>query len=116
MINRFKSRVKNFKSEFYKALSISYLKKSFDKISYIKFAREYLNMNIKSILNSKLLTPLNKIWFKFGLFLGSIISPIIMSLIFFLVLTPIGLFMRILGKRDKKVMKQSKSMRLSLRR
>tara|TARA_B100002052_G_C15801883_1_gene561506 strand:+ start:195 stop:587 length:393 start_codon:yes stop_codon:yes gene_type:complete len=53
---------------------------------------------ILGLLNSKLLTPLNKIWFKFGLFLGSIISPIIMSLIFFLVLTPIGLFMRILGK------------------
>ena len=50
------------------------------------------------LLNSKILTPLNKAWFKFGIFLGKLISPIIMGTIFFLVVTPIGLFMRILGK------------------
>ena len=50
------------------------------------------------IIDSKILTPLNKIWFKFGIFLGRIISPLIMGLIFFLVVTPIGIFMRILGK------------------
>ena len=50
------------------------------------------------LLNSKILTPLNKLWFKFGLFLGKIISPIIMGVIFFLVVTPIGLLMRLFGK------------------
>ena len=50
------------------------------------------------LLNSKILTPLNKIWFKFGIILGKIISPIIMGVIFFLVVTPIGLLMRFLGK------------------
>ena len=50
------------------------------------------------LLNSKILTPINKLWFKFGLFLGKIISPIIMGLIFFLVVTPIGLLMRLFGK------------------
>ncbi len=49
-------------------------------------------------LNSKILTPLNKLWMKFGLILGSIVSPIIMGVIFFLVVTPIGIFMKILGK------------------
>ena len=49
-------------------------------------------------LNSKILAPLNKIWFKFGIFLGKIISPLIMGIIFFLVVTPIGLIMRLLGK------------------
>ena len=53
---------------------------------------------ILGILDSKILKPLNKIWFKFGLFLGKIISPLIMGLIFFLVVTQIGVFMRILGK------------------
>ena len=53
---------------------------------------------ILGIIDSKILTPLNKIWFKFGIFLGRIISPLIMGLIFFLVVTPIGIFMRILGK------------------
>ena len=49
-------------------------------------------------INSKLLSPLNKVWFKFGLLLGRIISPIVMGIIFFLVVTPIALLMRILKK------------------
>ena len=53
---------------------------------------------ILGILNSKLLTPLNKIWFKFGILLGNIIAPIVMSIIFFLVVTPIGLLMKLFGK------------------
>ena len=50
------------------------------------------------ILNSKLLNPLNKIWFKFGILLGKTISPLIMGLIFFFVVTPIGLIMKLFGK------------------
>ena len=53
---------------------------------------------VLGLLNSKILTPLNKLWFKFGIFLGKIISPLIMGMIFFLVVTPIGLIMRLLGK------------------
>ena len=48
------------------------------------------------LLNSKILTPLNKLWFKFGLLLGKIISPLIMGIIFFIVVTPIGIIMRLL--------------------
>ena len=50
------------------------------------------------LLNSNLLSPLNKLWFRFGLFLGKIISPIIMGIIFFLVVTPIAIIMRIFKK------------------
>ena len=50
------------------------------------------------ILNSNLLLPLNKLWFKFGILLGKVISPIIMGIIFFLVVTPIGILMRLIGK------------------
>ena len=53
---------------------------------------------ILGILNSKILTPLNKLWFKFGIFLGKIFSPIIMGIIFFFVVTPIGILMRFFGK------------------
>ena len=53
---------------------------------------------ILGLINSKLLSPLNKLWFKFGLFLGKIISPIIMGFIFFIVVTPIGIIMRLLRK------------------
>ena len=50
------------------------------------------------LLNSKILTPLNKMWFKLGLFLGKIISPLIMGIIFFIVVTPIGIIMRLFNK------------------
>ena len=50
------------------------------------------------LVNSKMLNPLNKLWFKFGIFLGKIISPIVMGVIFFLVVIPIGLLMRLLKK------------------
>ena len=53
---------------------------------------------ILGLINSNILTPLNKIWFKFGVILGQIVSPIVMSIIFFLVVTPIGILMRILKK------------------
>ena len=53
---------------------------------------------ILGIFNSKLLTPLNKLWMKFGMFLGLIVTPIVMGIVFFLVVTPMGLFMRIMGK------------------
>ena len=53
---------------------------------------------ILGLLNSKFLNPLNKIWFKFGIILGKIISPLIIGIIFFLVVTPTGLIMRLLRK------------------
>ena len=53
---------------------------------------------ILGLLNSKILAPLNKIWFKFGILLGKIVSPLIMGIIFFLVVTPIGFIMRLLKK------------------
>ena len=53
---------------------------------------------ILGLLKSKILTPLNKLWFKFGIFLSKIISPLIMGIIFFLVVSPIGIIMRLLRK------------------
>ena len=53
---------------------------------------------VLGLLNSNLLSPLNKLWFRFGIFLGKIISPIIMGIIFFLVVTPIAIIMRLFKK------------------
>ena len=50
------------------------------------------------LLNSSLLTPLNKIWFRFGILLGSFVSPIVMGLIFFIVVTPTSLLLKVFGK------------------
>ncbi len=53
---------------------------------------------VLGLINSKVLSPLNKLWFKFGLLLGKIVSPLIMGIIFFFVVTPTALIMRIIGK------------------
>ena len=53
---------------------------------------------ILGLINSKFLSPLNKAWFKFGLILGSIIAPVVMGIVYFLVVTPTGLIMKALGK------------------
>ena len=53
---------------------------------------------VLGLINSKILTPLNRLWFKFGIFLGNFIAPIVMGIIFFLVVTPTGIIMKLLGK------------------
>ena len=53
---------------------------------------------ILGLINSKILTPLNKIWFKFGIILGNIISPIVMGIIYFIVVTPIALILKVFNK------------------
>ena len=53
---------------------------------------------ILGLIKSKILTPLNKIWFKIGITLGNLISPLVMGIVFFLVVTPTSIIMKILGK------------------
>ena len=53
---------------------------------------------ILGIINSKVLTPLNILWMKFGLLLGKIVSPIILGFVFFGVVTPISIIMKLFAK------------------
>ena len=53
---------------------------------------------ILGLLNSRILTPLNKVWYKFGILLGSVVSPFVMGIVFFAVVTPTSLLMKIFGK------------------
>ena len=65
---------------------------------------------ILGLINSSVLTPLNLIWFKFGMLLGRIVSPIVMALVFFVVVTPTGLIMKLFQKdllKLKKINKKS---------
>ena len=64
---------------------------------------------ILGLANSKLLSPLNLIWFKFGLFLGKIVSPIVMGIIFFFVITPISLILKIFRKDVLNLKKNNKN-------
>ena len=60
------------------------------------------------VLNSRILTPLNIVWFKFGMLLGKIISPIVMGLIFFIVVTPTAIILKLFNK-DVLSLKKNKS-------
>ena len=53
---------------------------------------------ILGLLNSKLLSPLNKSWIKLGEILSIIIAPIVMALVYFVILTPVSIIVRIFGK------------------
>ena len=50
------------------------------------------------LVNSPLLKPLNLIWFKFGLFLGKLIAPIIMGIVYFIVVLPTSLLLKLFKK------------------
>jgi hypothetical protein len=51
-----------------------------------------------ALARPRLLAPLNRLWFRFGLALGRVTTPIVMAVVFFLAVTPTGLVMRALGK------------------
>ena len=53
---------------------------------------------VLGILNSKILSPLNKTWIKLGEILGRIVAPVVMAIVYFIILTPISLLVRLFGK------------------
>ena len=53
---------------------------------------------ILGVLDSKILTPLNNLWIQLGEFLGKLIAPVVMALIYFFILTPVSLIVRVFGK------------------
>ena len=71
------------------------LKGDSPRISFFPVALLFL---ILGVINSKILTPLNKTWIKFGELLGIIIAPIVMGFVYFVILTPLSLFIRVAGK------------------
>jgi len=60
-----------------------------------------------TFFKAEILMPLNKLWMSFGLFLGMIVSPVVMGMIFFLIFTPIGILMKLFG-RDELLLKFNK--------
>ena len=67
------------------------------KILYLPLILSFIFL-LLGAFNSKILTPFNKVWMKFGLILGNIISPIVMGVIFFGIITPTGIILKIFKK------------------
>ena len=63
---------------------------------------------VLGLLNSQILTPLNRIWLRFGILLGILVSPIIMSIVFFAVVTPISFMMKLFNKNLLDLKKKNK--------
>jgi len=63
---------------------------------------------ILGILNSKILTPFNQVWFKFGILLGRLVSPVVMGVIFFAIVTPTSIIMMVLQKNLLNLKKSNK--------
>jgi hypothetical protein len=64
---------------------------------------------ITSFFYQTLLTPLNKAWFMLGLALGKVVSPIVLGIIFFGLITPIALIARLMGRDELKLRRPKKS-------
>ena len=77
------------------------------KILYLPLILSFIFL-LLGAFNSKILTPFNKVWMKFGLILGNIISPIVMGVIFFGIITPTGIILKIF-KKDILILKIKKN-------
>ena len=62
-----------------------------------------------TIIKASILLPINKLWMRFGLMLGMIVSPIILGIIFFGMFTPIALFLRLIGRDELRLRLRGKS-------
>ena len=69
------------------------------KWAYVFIATALLFLLI-TLVNDKILLPLNKLWMRFGLLLGIIVSPIVLGVIFFGLFTPIAMLMRLSGRDE----------------
>jgi hypothetical protein len=67
----------------------------------------FISLLVFTLLAPKLLTPANSIWFSLGLLLGKIISPIVLGLMFFILITPVSLVTRLFGRDELKMKKRS---------
>ena len=94
------------------ALIAAYVFYKFENISILLIFLSILFL-VLGLIKSILLTPFNILWFKFGIFLSKLISPIIMALIFFVVVTPLALLAKIVKKDFLELDKKKNKKRLS---
>lgn len=62
---------------------------------------------VAAFLAPQILSPLNRLWFGLGLLLGKIVSPIVLGLIFFVLITPVSFVTRLFGRDELKIKKRT---------
>lgn len=78
---------------------VFFYRKSFPIFSFLSFAIGILFL-VFALMNSDLLQPLNRLWIRFGLAMGMIVSPIVLGVFFFGIFTPIAIYMRLIGRDE----------------
>jgi len=78
-----------------------------DTSAFLLFLLSFFTL-LLAILKSEWLLPLNKLWMYFGFLLGKVISPIVLGMIFFLMITPIALAMRLVGRDELRLKLQDR--------
>lgn len=81
--------------------------KSFSLILTATLGVAALMLLIVAFVAPKLLSPFNRVWFALGLLLGKIVSPIVLGVIFFLLITPVAFITRVFGRDELKLKKRS---------
>jgi len=84
-----------------------------NKINFFPFLFLSFFFLFLGFLNSKILFPLNWIWFKFGILLSKVFSPVILTIFFYFIISPYGLLMRIFNKDIKNIKKRKKKLKNS---
>ena len=87
--------------------SIFFYYKGIEKIAYLFLIISITFFTI-SFLFPHLLHPLNRSWMSLGYFIGFIINPIILGLIYFLIISPYGLIIKLIGRDELKIKKSNK--------
>jgi hypothetical protein len=73
------------------------------------FIATSLALLVITLVKDDILLPLNKLWMRFGLLLGMIVSPIVLGIIFFGLVTPYGVVMRVFGRDELRLKFAKKS-------
>lgn len=73
--------------------------------AWVLYALSFI-LFIITALSPERLAPVNRLWFKFGILLGKVISPITIGIMFFALITPIALVTRIFGRDELKLRKR----------
>ena len=90
-------------------VTAAYLLSSTNMIGAYIFAIASLIFLVVTVAKADILLPLNKLWMRFGLLLGMIVSPIVLGIIFFGLFTPIAILMRVSGRDELKLKFNKKS-------
>ena len=73
--------------------------KDLPQVSVLSFILAIL-FALTTLIKDNLLSPINILWMRFGFLLGSIISPIVLGIFFFIIFTPLGILLRFLGRDE----------------